>query len=153
MDLSFPNIQRKFFGAWRTSDQTGQQVVRGSFLIFFERFVIKILYFIRTVILARILFPDDFGLFGMAVLARKPDVSFYAGAGCAIFPIYSNIEDVISFMAAKKINYLMVENRYLTKSYPQFEYLMNPVNSPAQLSFVQEFNFADKKALLYELKD
>ena len=71
MDLSFSNIQRKFFGVWQSSEATGQQMVRGSFLIFFERFVIKILYFVRTVILARLLFPADFGLFGMATLAMN----------------------------------------------------------------------------------
>jgi O-antigen/teichoic acid export membrane protein len=71
MDLSFLNIRRKFFSAWRSSDKTGQQVARGSFLIFTERFFIKILYFARTVILARLLFPNDFGLFGMATLAMN----------------------------------------------------------------------------------
>ena len=58
-------------GIWRTSGATGQQVVRGSALIFVERFIVKIVYFARTVILARLLFPADFGLFGMATLAMN----------------------------------------------------------------------------------
>ncbi len=71
MDLSAGNLKDKFLGLWQSSGQTGRQVVRGGVLIFFERFLIKGLYFVRTVILARLLFPDDFGLFGMATLAMN----------------------------------------------------------------------------------
>ena len=71
MDLAFENLAKRFMGIWRTSGATGQQVVRGSALIFVERFIVKIVYFARTVILARLLFPADFGLFGMATLAMN----------------------------------------------------------------------------------
>jgi len=79
MDLAFDSLAKRFMGIWRTSGATGQQVVRGSFLIFFERFVIKILYFIRTVILARLLFPDDFGVLGSLNLntGSAPATAFY----------------------------------------------------------------------------
>ncbi len=94
--MSFFNIQRKFFGVWRSSEQTGQQVVRGGFLIFFERFVIKTLYFIRTVILARFLFPDDFGLFGMAVLAMNvTEVFFQHGFASALLQKKENAKQYL----------------------------------------------------------
>lgn len=93
MDLTFENLTRRFFGVWQTGERTGQQVARGSFLIFFERFVIKILYFIRTVILARLLFPDDFGLFGMAVLAMNvTEVFFQHGFASAIIQKKENVK-------------------------------------------------------------
>jgi len=85
MDLSLGNISKKFFGAWQGSEQTGKQVVRGGFIIFFERFIIKILYFIRTVILARLLFPNDFGLFGLATLIMTiPETFLQHGMTAAI---------------------------------------------------------------------
>ncbi len=96
MDLSFANAQHKFIGLWRTSDQTGQQVVRGSFLIFTERFLIKILYFVRTVVLARLLFPDDFGLFGMAVLAMNvTEVFFQHGFNSALIQKKENVKQYL----------------------------------------------------------
>ncbi len=85
MDLSLNNLKRKFVGVWSTSEQTGQQVVRGSTIIFFERILIKGLYFVRTVILARLLFPNDFGLFGLAVLAMNVvDIFFQPALGSAL---------------------------------------------------------------------
>lgn len=85
MDLSPKNLRVKFFNLWQTAETTGQQVVRGSILIFLERFLVKGLYFVRTVILARLLFPEDFGLFGLAVLAMSVvDLLFQPGFGSAI---------------------------------------------------------------------
>jgi O-antigen/teichoic acid export membrane protein len=62
-------IYSKFTGLWSTGENTGQKVARASVLILLSRILIKGLYFIKTVILARLLFPDDFGLFGLATLA------------------------------------------------------------------------------------
>lgn len=85
MDLSPANVSKKFIGVWQSSDQAGKQVVRGSFIIFFQRFLIKIFYFVRTVILARLLFPDDFGLFGLATLVMAiPDTLSQHGMATAI---------------------------------------------------------------------
>jgi len=93
MDLSLINVKNKFFGVWQDSNQTGRQFARGSFLIFIERFLIKILYFVRTVILARILFPDDFGLFGMATLAMSmTEVFFQHGFIQALIQKKENVE-------------------------------------------------------------
>ena len=93
MDLAFDSLAKRFMGIWRTSGATGQQVVRGSFLIFFERFVIKALYFIRTVILARLLFPADFGLFGMATLTMTlTEVFFQHGFASALLQKKENVE-------------------------------------------------------------
>lgn len=67
--MSPGSIKRKFLGLWKTSEHSGQRVARGSVLVASERVVIKAVQFIRTVIVARLLFPDDIGLFGMATLA------------------------------------------------------------------------------------
>ncbi|MBI4709169.1 MAG: lipopolysaccharide biosynthesis protein [Candidatus Portnoybacteria bacterium] len=85
MDLSPQNVKNKFFGIWQSSDSTGQKVARGGFIVFFERFIVKGIYFIRTVILARLLFPDDFGLFGLATLTMTfTEVFFQPGFSSAI---------------------------------------------------------------------
>lgn len=65
------NVTNKFFGLWANSDRLSQQVTRGGFLIFFTRLIIKLIYFLKTVILARLLFPEDFGLFALATLSMS----------------------------------------------------------------------------------
>lgn len=47
------------------------QVITGGFWVFTLRIIEKILRFIRIVILARLLAPDDFGLFGIALLSMS----------------------------------------------------------------------------------
>ena len=69
-------MKRKFFALWETTEHSGQRVARGSVLVVSERVVIKILQFVRTVIVARLLFPDDIGLFGMAALAMGVTEAF-----------------------------------------------------------------------------
>lgn len=62
-------IFNKFLNLWRSSDRIGQQAARGGALVFFERIAIKAIQFVKTVVIARLLFPEDFGLFGFAMLA------------------------------------------------------------------------------------
>jgi O-antigen/teichoic acid export membrane protein len=50
------------------STNLSHQTVSGGFLVFVSQFVYLVLNFLRTVILARLLAPDDFGLFGTAML-------------------------------------------------------------------------------------
>jgi O-antigen/teichoic acid export membrane protein len=42
--------------------------VKSSLFLLTQRFIVKFFSFIKTIILARLLFPDDFGLFGLATL-------------------------------------------------------------------------------------
>ena len=54
---------------WEDAPDTGNRLVRGSFVLVVGRLVIKVVQFIRTIVLARLLFPEDFGLFGLAALS------------------------------------------------------------------------------------
>lgn len=54
---------------WQDGADTGSRFIRGSTILVIGRITIKAVYFIKTIILARILFPEDFGLFGLAALS------------------------------------------------------------------------------------
>lgn len=78
-------ICKKFLGLWKSGDSTGHQVVRGGFLLFIERAIIKLLQFSQTIVVARILFPHDIGLFGLAALVLSiADALFQTGFNSAI---------------------------------------------------------------------
>lgn len=49
----------------------GQKVVRGGFWVFALRITQALFSLIRTIVLARLLSPNDFGLFGIALLAMS----------------------------------------------------------------------------------
>ncbi len=46
-----------------------QKVIRGGFWTFFLRAISQLLYLIKIIVLARLLSPSDFGLFGIALLS------------------------------------------------------------------------------------
>lgn len=46
-----------------------QKTIRSGFWMFFLRIVDKFLYLVKIIIIARLLSPDDFGLFGIALLS------------------------------------------------------------------------------------
>jgi len=52
-----------------SSESLSRKVIRGGFWVFALRFTNRGLGFIRTIILARLLAPSDFGLLGIAMLA------------------------------------------------------------------------------------
>ncbi|HQI25766.1 MAG TPA: lipopolysaccharide biosynthesis protein [Candidatus Paceibacterota bacterium] len=60
-------LKELWFGSEKTS--VGRQAVRSSLVVMMSRTLMKGFQFIRMVILARLLFPNDFGLFGMAAIA------------------------------------------------------------------------------------
>lgn len=85
MDLSLKNIISRGKGIWQDSDAIGSKMVRGSFLLFSGRFAIRVIQFIRSIVLARLLFPADFGLFGMAALVFSlTDTFFQTGLQSAL---------------------------------------------------------------------
>lgn len=64
----------------KSSSTTGDLFVRGVSVLIGGRFTIKVIQFARTIIIARLLFPEDVGLFGMAALAIGfIDVFFQSG--------------------------------------------------------------------------
>jgi len=68
---------KKFISIWRTPTQLGQKAVRSGAIVFFEKFIIKGMAFVRTVIIARLLLPGDIGLFGLAALAVSVNGVFF----------------------------------------------------------------------------
>jgi len=63
------SILRMFHLMWQDSPAPGDQLVRGSFVLVVGRLAIKLVQFARTIVLARLLFPEDIGLFGLAALS------------------------------------------------------------------------------------
>jgi O-antigen/teichoic acid export membrane protein len=55
----------------RASEPLSTKVVRGGLWVFALRFVNRGLRFVRTIVLARLLAPQDFGLFGIAMLSMS----------------------------------------------------------------------------------
>lgn len=65
--------------------ETGERVARGSAVLFLGRFLLKGVYFIRTIVLAHLLFPSDFGLFGLAALSLGfTSIFFTSGLNTAL---------------------------------------------------------------------
>jgi len=88
----------EFGGLWSETEEInlGQRAVRSSFIVLISRFLTKALQFIRTIVLARLLFPTDFGLFGMAAIALGLiDNFFQTGFYSAIIHKKENARDYI----------------------------------------------------------
>lgn len=66
---SMNKLVRTFRVMWADSPAAGDQLVRGSFVLVVGRLAIKAVQFVRTVVLAHLLFPADMGLFGLAALS------------------------------------------------------------------------------------
>lgn len=80
-----PRIGQKLKDILRYSPEAGTQAVRSSVIVIVGRIVIKGIQFIRTIVLARLLFPNDFGLFGLASIAIAfTDIFFQTGFSAAI---------------------------------------------------------------------
>ncbi len=60
----------------RPEQRLSQRVVRGGIWVFALRIVYRGMVFARTIVLARLLAPGDFGLFGIALLAMSTLQSF-----------------------------------------------------------------------------
>jgi O-antigen/teichoic acid export membrane protein len=70
-----------------------KQIVRGSLWAFAIRITGRLLGFIRTIVLARLLVPEDFGLLGIAILAVNVLETFsYTGFQSALIQKRDNIE-------------------------------------------------------------
>src|SRR3989344_7268378 len=78
-------LVRMFRLMWDDSPDAGNQLVRGSFVLVVGRLAIKVVQFVRTIVLAHLLFPEDFGLFGLAALSiGAVDLFFQPGFYAAL---------------------------------------------------------------------
>jgi len=74
-----------------------QRVLEGGFWIFAIKIASRILTFIRTIIVARLLAPEDFGLMGVALLTMSVFYTFsQTGVGEALVQKRGDIEDYLS---------------------------------------------------------
>lgn len=69
MNNRLHSLKDKFFGFFSTEGTLSQKVARGGVWIFSLRVVSRIVSLIRTIIIARLLVPGDFGLMGIALLS------------------------------------------------------------------------------------
>jgi lipopolysaccharide exporter len=82
--------------ALASSESLSKRVVRGGFWVFALRFTNRGLGFIRTIILARLLAPSDFGLLGIAMLAISTIETFsQTGFHAALVQKKENIESYL----------------------------------------------------------
>jgi len=80
----------------KPSESLSQQAVRGGIWIFALRITNKLLRLVRTVILARVLAPHDFGLMGIALLAMVILETFsHTGFNIALIQKKGNIEEYL----------------------------------------------------------
>ena len=84
-------------GEWqKPSESLSQQAVRGGIWIFALRITNKLFRLVRTVILARVLAPHDFGLMGIALLAMVILETFsHTGFNIALIQKKGNIDEYL----------------------------------------------------------
>jgi 4-amino-4-deoxy-L-arabinose transferase-like glycosyltransferase len=85
------------------------------------------------------------------VISRKPFVAFYA-SGLHIPLPYASYEDTINYAKYKKVDYLVIDERYISKTRPQLTFLLNEENTPTDLELVYKNEEFKNKILLYKLK-
>ncbi len=89
-------IKELWADLWRHSDDSSRDATRGVLVVIIGRLAVKVIQFFRAVFLARLLFPEDFGLFALASLALLlSDVIFQSGFNNAL--IYEK-EDPKSYL-------------------------------------------------------
>lgn len=77
-------------------DTLSQRVVRGGFWVFALRIASRGLTLIRTIVLARVLAPSDFGLMGLALLAMSTLENFsQPGFQAVLIQKKGDIEDYL----------------------------------------------------------
>ncbi len=78
---------------WGDKMSVSDKIVKGTFWILFLRISNRLLGFVRTVVLARLLAPEDFGLMGIAALTIATiEVFSQPGIGMSLIQKKENIE-------------------------------------------------------------
>jgi lipopolysaccharide exporter len=82
---------------WGPPGEISERFVRSSAIVVFERVVTKLLQFVRTIILARLLFPEDFGLFGLAAISLGLlEVFLQSGFNAALIHEKGKVEEYLN---------------------------------------------------------
>lgn len=69
--LALRKLREKAKRLWEPGDTLSQRVVRGGFWVFTLNVTNRLFQIVRTIVLARVLAPSDFGLMGIALLAMS----------------------------------------------------------------------------------
>ncbi|MBN1694059.1 lipopolysaccharide biosynthesis protein [candidate division WOR-3 bacterium] len=136
------------------------KVVKGAFWVFTSQIATQLLAFAKNIIIARVLSPNDFGLFGVALIALSLfDVSFRTGFNAALIQKKENIEEYLDTAFVINIIRGFILFVLLLFSAPvisiffkneavipvirviSFNFLINGFVNPGTVYFVKELNF------------
>ena len=85
------------------------------------------------------------------VLARKPDVSFYAGAKWHILPNIDDYEELFRLMKINNVKYIIADDYYFKQTRPQFIDLLSPEKAPDDLKLMKVISSKGGQVFLYSL--
>jgi lipopolysaccharide exporter len=92
--LTLQNLRERAKRLWEPGDTLSQRVVRSGFWVFALNVTNRLFQLIRTIVLARVLAPGDFGLMGIALLAMSTlDTFSQTGFRSALIQKKETIED------------------------------------------------------------
>lgn len=93
----FKWIYDTFLGIWEPAEGLNQRAVRSSAILYVGKVVTKAVAFVRTIIIARLLFPQDIGLFGLGGLAvSTTGIFFQSGSGSSIVQEPGEVEKYLN---------------------------------------------------------
>lgn len=145
-----------------------KKVVKGTFWVFVSQIATQFIALVKNIIIARILSPDDFGLFGIALIALSLfDVFSQTGFDAALIQKKENIEEyldtafvvnifrgvilfVLLFFAAPYVG-IFFENTLVTPIVRiiSFTFLINGLINPGTIYFIRELDF--KKQFYWDM--
>lgn len=92
--MNISNIKKKVLNIFKSGESLSQKVARGGVLIMVSFFTNRLFMLIRTIILARLLMPSDFGLVGIAMVCIGTlDVFSRTGFDAALVQKKEEIKD------------------------------------------------------------
>ena len=87
------------------------------------------------------------------IMARKPDVSFYAGAVWELIPAVKDIEELKNLMRLKNIKYIVMDDRSLGGDWQDVKFLLDPINNPKGFNKLKELEYFEHRAVIYKLEN
>jgi len=76
---------------------------------------------------------------GKTIMERRPWVSFYSGGRFVYLP-YADYEDTIGYGCKNKVDFLVVDSRYLERLRPQLKNLLNDNFRDLDLTYTNNVN-------------
>lgn len=137
-----------------------QKVAKGTFWVFSSQITTQIFAFIKNIIIARILSPDDFGLFGIALIVlslfdvftqtgfnaaliqKKEDIKDYLDTAFVVNIIRGFILFILLYLAAPYVS-VFFKNTLVTPIVRviSLTFLINGFINPGTIYFTKELDF------------